>query len=121
MPPVAADHVDPVVLAEPAEAEVDPAPERQVDPLAAIRDDLAASPEPGNKTKQRAKGSRIKLPSGPARPPKPPGPLATNAIQVTGYLLGWSTVIVALPYGLGRALWVWAAKNVDLRQVGRDD
>jgi hypothetical protein len=38
-----------------------------------------------------------------------------------GYLVGWATVILALPYGLLRSLWLWLARNVDLRRVGLDD
>jgi hypothetical protein len=50
-------------------------------------------------------------------PPGPPGAVATAAIQVTGYLLGWAAVGLALPYGLGHALWLHL-KGVDLRQIG---
>jgi hypothetical protein len=99
----------PVVLAEPQPPEPDP--------LAAIRGDLDGTPEPAGK---RPTG-RSHAPSGPDLPPAPPGPIATTAIQVTGYLLGWATVILALPYGLIRALWLWLARNVDLRRVGLDD
>jgi hypothetical protein len=102
---------EPVVLAEPVPPEPEP------DPLAAIRDDLEDTEKPARK----ARATRSRASSGPALPPDPPGPLATNAIQVAGYLTGWATVIVALPYGLVRSLWLWGTKNVDLRQVGKGD
>ncbi|MCX7287619.1 MAG: hypothetical protein NTW20_08680 [Rhodobacterales bacterium] len=112
--PFGADAPAPVVLAEP----VPPEPERpEADPLAAIRDDLDGAGKPARK----AKAARYRPPSGPALPPDPPGPFATTAIQVTGYLVGWATVIIALPYGLVRSLWLWRAKSVDLRRVGLDD
>ncbi len=41
------------------------------------------------------------------------------AIQVAGYVLGWAAVILALPYGLARALWLWL-KGTDLRGIGQD-
>jgi hypothetical protein len=92
----------PVVLAE---------PKPEPDPLAAIRDDLAGKPSgPGDSRRT----------PGPALPPAPPGSVATTAIQVSGYLLGWGTVILALPYGVLRSLWLWRARNVDLRRVGLD-
>lgn len=99
----------PVVLAEP----VGPEP----DPFAAIRDDLDGAARPA--TSKDAE--RARRPSGPALPPAPPGPITTTAIQMTGYLVGWTTVIIALPYGLVRSLWLWLAKNADLRRVGLDD
>jgi hypothetical protein len=99
----------PVVLAEPMHAEPEP------DPLAAIRTDLEGAEAPARKAKV-SQGDR-----GPAQPPAPPGPVATTAIQMIGYLVGWATVIIALPYGLIRALWLWLARNVDLRRVGLDD
>lgn len=105
-PPVA-----PVVLAEPAP------PETEAAPLAAIRGDLDGSAEPAT----RARAARPPGAAQPALPPAPPGAVATTAIQVTGYLLGWTTVFAALPYGLLRALWLWLARNVDLRRVGLDD
>jgi hypothetical protein len=95
----------PVVLAEPAEPEPDP--------LAAIRDDL--EDRPGTAREAGSHTSRRSL------PPPPPGPVATTAIQMLGYLVGWATVILALPYGLFRSLWLWLARNVDLRRVGLDD
>jgi hypothetical protein len=101
----------PVVLAEPLPPEPEP------DPLAAIRGDLDGTAKPLGK---KPKG-QTSAPSGPALPPAPPGPIATTVIQVTGYLLGWGTVILALPYGVVRALWLWMARNVDLRRVGLDD
>jgi hypothetical protein len=90
----------PVVLAE---------PKAEPDPLAAIRDDLEGVPA----------GESRRAP-GPALPPAPPGSVATTAIQVSGYLLGWGTVILALPYGVLRSLWLWRTRNVDLRRVGLD-
>jgi len=96
----------PVVLAEPVSNEPEP------DPLAAIRIDLEHTETPGRKVKAS------QVDTGPALPPDPPGPVATTAIQMIGYLVGWATVILALPFGLVRALWLWLAKNVDLRRVG---
>ena len=101
----------PVVLAEPGPPDPDP------DPLAAIRTDLAGTAKPVAKTR----ADRSRAPSGPALPPAPPGAVATSAIQMIGYLVGWATVIIALPYGLLRSLWLWLARNVDLRRVGLDD
>jgi hypothetical protein len=121
VPPVAAGHVDPVVLAEPVGVEADPASNPEADPLAATRDDLGAAPEPGRRARAKAGASRTPAPSAAALPPKPPGPLTVTAIQVSGYLVGWSAVIIALPYGMVRALWGWGARNVDLRHVGLDD
>jgi hypothetical protein len=98
----------PVVLAEPMADAPEP------DPLAAIRTDLDGTEGPARK------GKVLHLDMGPALPPAPPGPITTTAIQMIGYLVGWATVILALPYGLIRALWLWLAKNVDLRRVGLD-
>lgn len=100
----------PVVLAEPV------APPAEADLLAAIRDDLSESAEPAN-----ARQARTRAPSATAVPPKPPGPMATTAIQMAGYLVGWGTVVIALPYGMVRALWLWMSRNVDLRRVGLED
>lgn len=88
----------PVVLAEP----IPPG----ADPLAAIRDDLGRGPKAG--------------PASPKGPPAPPGPLATGAIQVAGYALGWLTSFAALPFGLVRAGWLHI-KGADLRQIGAED
>ena len=94
--------VAPVVLAEPP-----PVLMPGDDPLASIRDEIAAGPGENS-----AKA--------PDQPPAPPGPVAEGAIQVTGYLLGWASAILALPYGLGRALWLWG-NGTDLRNIGRED
>ena len=91
----------PVLLAEPQVLQPGD------DPLASIRAEIAAGPRPQN------------LPA-PDQPPAPPGPVAEGAIQVSGYLIGWGTIILALPYGVSRALWLWAAGR-DLRQIGTDD
>jgi hypothetical protein len=91
----------PVVLAEPVILQPGD------DPLAAIRDEIAAGPQPATRR--------------PAdQPPAPPGPVAEGAIQVLGYLTGWATIVLALPYGLARALWLYAAGR-DLRQIGGAD
>ena len=92
--------VAPVVLPEPMVLQPGD------DPLAAIRDEMATAPERSAKA--------------PDRPPAPPGPVAEGATQVSGYLIGWGTVILALPYGLGRALWLWVSGR-DLRQIGAED
>lgn len=92
----------PVVLAEPRAAPEDG------DPLAAIRDEIEAGP--------------VRRPEGtaPAVPPAPRGPLAEGAVQVIGWLAGWAATGLALPYGLGRALWLWAGGH-DLKAIGRED
>ncbi len=105
------DEVAPVVLTEPTPEPMQPGD----DPLASIRDELDGAPPPGRK--------RSAWPAafeGPDLPPAPPGPLAVTAIQVTGYMIGWGVAIIALPYGLGKALW-WFIKGVDLRGIGTED
>jgi hypothetical protein len=102
--------VAPVVLPEPAPPEADP---RESDPLAAIRGELEGRPATA---RQRGAGT---VP-GPARLPDPPGSVATTAIQVTGYVIGWATTIIALPYGATRSLWLYA-KGTDLRGIGQED
>lgn len=97
--------IDPVVLPEPVAAEYDP--------LASIREKLANQPPPDTEVDERE--------DVPDLPPDPPGPLATNVIQVSGYLIGWGTAIIALPYGLLRALWLYFGKSVDLRGIGAED
>jgi hypothetical protein len=96
--------VPPVILAEPE------APD--ADPLASIREEMA-----GN---GKAVPPRASHPVTPASPPAPPGPVATAVIQVTGYLLGWASVGIALPYGMGRALWLWL-NGRDLKGIGREE
>jgi hypothetical protein len=91
----------PVVLAEPMQP--------GDDPLAAIRNDLGDRPDAPERPADRDQG-----------PPEPPGPLATGAIQVSGYGLGWLTSFAALPYGLAKAVWLHI-KGVDLRRIGQDD
>lgn len=100
-PALAPGEVAPVVLPEPT---ILPPGD---DPHAAIGEEIAAGPTQDTR-------------AGPDRPPAPPGPVAEGAIQVLGYATGWAAVGVALPYGLGRALWLWAAGR-DLRQIGTDD
>lgn len=100
-PPPSAGEVAPVVLPEPAVLQPGD------DPLASIRDEIAAGPQPIG-------------PKAPDQPPAPPGPVAEGAIQVSGYLIGWASVIVALPLGLIRALWLWA-NGRDLRRIGQED
>lgn len=102
--PVAAlpEMAEPVTLREPVAADQDP--------LAAIRGDLGRKPG-------------LAQPRAPAPKngfPPPPGPAATTAIQVLGWLGGWATAIIALPYGLIRALWAFASGQ-DLRKIGRED
>lgn len=103
------DAVAPVVLAEPTT----PAD----DPLASIRGDLGGDAAP---TKARKAASRPQVADAPSAPPAPPGPVAAGAIQVSGYLIGWAVTILALPYGLARALWAFA-KGQDLRTIGTED
>ncbi|KAF0116995.1 MAG: hypothetical protein FD150_85 [Rhodobacteraceae bacterium] len=102
-PPVAApqEPVAPVDLSE---------PKAEADPLASIRGELA------DKTSRTLPTH----PAGPDSPPGPPGAVGTAVIQVTGYLIGWASVIIALPYGLARALWQWA-NGRDLKAIGRED
>jgi hypothetical protein len=102
--PVAPVDIPPVVLPEPVAEDADP--------LAPIRGDLAG--------KTPAAARRMQAPDGPAVPPAPPGPVAIGAIQVAGYLIGWASMILALPYGLARSLWLYAGGR-DLRLIGRED
>ena len=99
--------VAPVTLAEPAPAEYDP--------LAVIRDKLANQKPPSRRFEDES------VPEEPDVPPAAPGPLATTVIQVSGYLIGWATALIALPYGLARALWLYLAKNIDLRTIAVED
>lgn len=99
--------VPPVVLAEPVQ---------EPDPLAAIRDEMASGP---NASAKAGRARPVTL-SEPASPPAPPGPVATGAIQVAGYLLGWASILAALPYGLVRSLWLWASGR-DLNGIGREE
>jgi len=101
IPTAGPGEVAPVVLPEPKILQPGE------DPLAAIRDEMREAP--GQAARPRA-----------AAPPAPPGAVAEGTIQVTGYLVGWSVAILALPYGLGRALWLWGAGR-DLRQIGPED
>ena len=113
--PIPHDPVDapPVILAEPSAQEDDP--------LAAIRDEMAApAPSATGAAVRSARPQRAPAPTGPALPPAPPGPVAEGAIQVMGYLIGWVSILVALPYGLGRALWLWASGR-DLKTIGAGD
>jgi hypothetical protein len=123
--PEVAPETPPVILAEPEPADLSDPKETppETDPLAAIRDDLAGKAPANGKTSANVKARRFRerTAAGPDLPPDPPGPIATTAIQVMGYLIGWATVIIALPFGLIRSLWLWWARNVDLRQVGLDD
>jgi hypothetical protein len=105
--PVPAE-VGPVTLPEPKLQPVD-------DPLASIRSEMGG--EIGGGVGGRVEPDRS---HGPDLPPAPPGPVAEGAIQVTGYLIGWGTAILALPYGLTRALWLWVSGR-DLRKIGTED
>jgi hypothetical protein len=105
--PVGPEPVAPVTLPEPVA--------REYDPLAVIRDKLANQPAPGKPFPEDD------TPEEPDLPPAPPSPLATTVIQVAGYLVGWASAIIALPYGLARALWLFFAKNVDLRTIAVED
>ena len=98
-PPMA--EVGPVTLPEPKAAQAGD------DPLASIRGEIGVAAEPDR-------------PRAADDPPAPPGPVAEGAIQVAGYLIGWGTMILALPYGLARALWLWVSGR-DLRQIGAED
>jgi hypothetical protein len=97
MPP----ETPPVVLQEPVT--------EAADALASIRDDLAGKASAPSRATDA-----------PAGPPAPPGPVAVGAMQVGGYLCGWATMIIALPYGLARALWLYASGR-DLRGIGAED
>ncbi|MES2334004.1 MAG: hypothetical protein V4551_04950 [Pseudomonadota bacterium] len=91
----------PVVLTEPAAGD---------DPLASIRGDLSGTPFRPAERKA----------ADPATAPAPPGPVAEAAIQVSGYLIGWASVAIALPFGLLRALWLWLGGR-DLKTIGQED
>ena len=39
---------------------------------------------------------------------------------LSGYLIGWVSALVALPYGLGRAVWLWAGGRA-LKTIGQED
>lgn len=109
--PVPADPVDapPVVLAEPLPQEDDP--------LAAIRHEMAApAPSAKGAASRSARPQQAPAPAGPETPPARPGPITEGAIQVTGYLIGWASILVALPYGVSRALWLWASGR-DLKTI----
>lgn len=93
--------VAPVVLAEPVVLQPGD------DPLAAIRDEIDAEPDSPR-------------PKEADQPPAPPGATAEGVMQVAGYLTGWASVILVLPLGLIRALWLWL-KGRDLRQIGTED
>lgn len=101
------DTVAPVVLPEPS------GPALAEDPLAAIRHEMAGDTQPRDTGGSGAT-------TGPAAPPAPRGPLAEGAVQVAGWMTGWATTGLALPYGLGRALWLWAGGR-DLKTIGRED
>jgi hypothetical protein len=98
-----------VVLPEPMEAEDDP--------LASIRGEIDGAPPP---PKVRFRGRADPIADGPIGPPAPPGPTAVMAIQIVGYLIGWGSTIIALPYGAVRALWLYAGGR-DLRLIGQED
>ncbi|WP_149589400.1 hypothetical protein [Tabrizicola flagellatus] len=101
------NEVAPVVLPEPTD------PAAAEDPLAAIRGEIGGSPLP------RAEARPAPVP-GPQAPPAPRGPVAEGVVQVAGWLTGWAATGLALPYGLGRALWLWAGGR-DLKTIGRED
>jgi hypothetical protein len=101
----ARDEAAPVVLTE---------PQVEADPLASIRDEFSGRPvTPGGKPVAAR-------PAQADQPPAPPGPVAEGAIQVVGYLIGWASVGLALPYGIARALWLWFSGR-DLKAIGRED
>lgn len=108
--PVRAAEPEPVVLPEP-EA-------KPYDPLASIRAEIDRKPQA-----EVVKKPVVRLrpsPEGPKGPPPPPGQVAATAIQVIGWLIGWATAILALPYGLIRSIWVFA-RGQDLRKIGTED
>ncbi len=102
--PVPHGEVAPVVLPEPQILQPGD------DPLASIRDEIAAGPD-------RAETRRPRMPD---VPPAPPGPVAEGVMQVAGYLIGWGSAILALPYGTARAIWLWG-NGRDLRTIGREE
>jgi hypothetical protein len=104
----------------PPEPQPDPAPvvlpepeARPYDPLASIRAEI-------DRKQAQAPAVQVRALSGPQVPPLPPGPVATMAIQIIGYGIGWASTFVALPYGLIRSLWAYA-KGQDLRKIGREE
>lgn len=102
--PVPRGEVAPVVLPEPQILQPGD------DPLASIRDEIASGPD-------RAETRRPRMPD---VPPAPPGPVAEGVMQVAGYLIGWGSAILALPYGTARAIWLWG-NGRDLRTIGREE
>lgn len=87
---------DPVALREP----IPPAVE---DPLATIRAELSGAQ--------------------PETPPPTPGPrsaLADGLIDATGFALGWTAAVIALPYGLVRAGY-GHLRGEDLRKLTQSD
>lgn len=96
-----AGEVGPVVLPEPKVLQPGD------DPLAAIRDEITTGPSP------------VRTISAD-QPPAPPGPVTEGAIQVSGYLIGWASIILALPVTLVWALWLWISGR-DLRRIGTED
>lgn len=99
-----AEPVAPVVLPEPQILQPGD------DPLASIRDEIG----PGGTAPGAGRAAA------PDMPPAPPGAVGEAVIQVSGYLLGWGSVILALPFGFGRALWQWT-NGRDLKAIGRED
>jgi len=103
--PAEAGRTDGLVAEVPTMA-LDDLPPPPHDPFAAIRDDLQATAAPA--------GTK-------SAPPLPrTTATGTMASQITGYVIGWLTAVLALPFGLVRALWAFAQGN-DLRRIGLDD
>ena len=101
---------EPVVLPEP-EA-------KPYDPLASIRAEIDRKSQ--SETARRPAAKLRPAPEVPKGPPPPPGQVAATAIQIIGWLIGWATAIIALPYGLIRSLWAFA-RGQDLRKIGIED
>lgn len=101
---------EPVVLPEP-EA-------KPYDPLASIRAEIDRKAQA--ETVQKSTVKLRPAPAVPKGPPPPPGQVAATTIQVIGWLIGWGTAVIALPYGLIRALWAFG-KGQDLRKIGTED
>ena len=110
----------------PPETDPAPAPAPLMDGTAAVvlQEPLPPEDDPLRSIRDEMAGAGSSAPSFPAqtvsRPPAAPGPAALMAIQMSGYGLGWASSLVALPYGLARAMWLHM-KGVDLRQIGTED
>ena len=111
-PPPSAPAPAPAPAPEPIEA----SGQDEADPLAALRSELSG----GSSAPVRSAPTPRATPAAKAGQPPPTGEFADTVIQVVGYLLGWATTIVVLPYGLARALF-GQFLGQDLRKLGQEE